>query len=181
MTTPEGQTVWVNPGIGKTVNAPEGTRPQYTAEERARVSNYDEMTTQLNRLRELAPKHPSAIGYGQGWIAEQRMKVTGGGSEEVAEMFRISNNVSDILLRARSGAQINEQEYARLKKITPNPNTSETKFYSDLKTFSAEVERLKDRLSGKVPLITPGLTSDTEDLSKLPTDELLKRLTGVKP
>lgn len=160
-TTPEGTTVLVHPNEGAKVVGG-GLRPQYTAEERSKVSNYDEMTTQLKRLKELAPKHPGAIGYGQGWISELGSKITGAGGEEVAEMFRISNNVSDILLRARSGAQINEQEYARLRKVAPNPNTSETKFYSDLKTFTAEVERLKDRLSGKAPLVTSDKTSKPE-------------------
>jgi hypothetical protein len=60
-----------------------------------------------------------------------------------------------LLLRARSGAQINEQEYQRLTKIVPNPNSPDARFLSDLRNFREEVRGVLARRSGAQPLITP--------------------------
>lgn len=58
--------------------------------------------------------------------------------DEVNEAFRIVADLSDMLLRARSGAQINEQEYARLRKLVPDPQTPLKRFQSDLNGFTHE-------------------------------------------
>lgn len=165
VTSPEGQTSYFNPSRNLAVAAPEGTRPQYTAAEREELSIMDEMLGQLDMLEGLAKNNPGVIGFGQGAVADLRRKVTGGGGAEVNELFRISDNLADMLLRARSGAQINEAEYARLRAIVPNPRYSESKFFSDLAGFRAETRRVIERRTGQRPVTTPS-GSTVEDALK---------------
>ena len=162
LTTPDGQTIYMHPSTGRIELSPAGTRPQFTAAEREEVNMMDEMLTQLSQLRTLAQDNPKAVGFGQGTVASARLNVTGGGGSEVAELFRIADGISDLLLRARSGAQINEQEYKRLRALTPNPRLSETKFFSDLDAFEAEVQRTIARRTGAAPLVTPGVRPGPE-------------------
>jgi len=79
-----------------------------------------------------------AIGAGSGRFTNWTRGIVEK-DDDVNEAFRISANLADILLRARSGAQINEQEYARLKKLVPNPETPLARFKSDLRGFAREL------------------------------------------
>jgi len=62
-----------------------------------------------------------------------------GASEKAAYFMRSINDMSDALLRARSGAQINEQEYSRLRKLVPSQYTSDQDFIARLKAFDEAV------------------------------------------
>ncbi len=55
---------------------------------------------------------------------------------------RIVNDLSDRLLRARSGAQINEQEFKRLTKIVPTLGLSEVAFKARQKDFERELNNI---------------------------------------
>jgi hypothetical protein len=124
-----------------------------------------EMVQQLDMLEELANKNKSSIGpvdSALGWAASK----TTGNVPEVAEMRRISGNLSDMLLRARSGAQINEQEYARLAKLVPLTDQPESNFFSNLTSFRDEISRMLKRRSGEAPL-----TSTDVSVSRTGTPE----------
>lgn len=72
-------------------------------------------------------------------------------TQDVQDMFHISQNLGDQLLRARSGAQINEQEYKRLRTLVPDPRDERTKFDADLRRFQIEVKNtLSARKGGPV-------------------------------
>ena len=77
-------------------------------------------------------------------------------------------DAADLLLRARSGAQINEQEYNRLKSVLPQLTDEPNVFLPALKRFSDEVR-------------AQGL--DTLKLGSTSSKELLKQRegTGTKP
>jgi hypothetical protein len=113
-----------------------------TAGERKDEGNLSVMLEDIGTLNRLADTHKDAIGPVQGRVAALKRATVGTGDPEVNELFRISDNLADQLLRARSGAQINENEYSRLRSIVPNPRGPEDKFFSDLQGFRSEMERI---------------------------------------
>ena len=174
MTTPEGQTVVVQKSTGEPVGyVPENIRPQFTAAEREELSLMDEILTQLDTLEQLGEGNRGSIGVVQGRVAATK-RATVGASDDVNEMFRISDNVADMLLRARSGAQINEQEYGRLRSLIPNARGPEGKFFSDLEGFRAETQRVLERRTGARPLTTPANSpgSETPTINQATLDEV---------
>lgn len=64
------------------------------------------------------------------------------GSQEAVFRSAVAD-IQDMLLRARSGAQINEQEYQRLLKIAPNINFGVEDFLASLGRFKKVVEGLR--------------------------------------
>lgn len=128
-------------------NLPPGTAGNIPSGEREKRAGLQSILSDIGRLRELASGPGGQdIGYYSGRIAETRSSgmIPGVGAPraETMEMIHISDNISDMLLRARSGAQINEQEYARLRKITPNVRTSPEKFWVDLDRFEIELRNV---------------------------------------
>ena len=71
------------------------------------------------------------------------------GDEPTIESYRIVDNLSDQLLRARSGAQINEQEYQRLRNLVPNKTDKPDVFDVKLKSFRNELQRTIARRTGQ--------------------------------
>lgn len=57
-----------------------------------------------------------------------------------ASFRRTVSDMGDTLLRLKSGAQINEQEYARLMKIIPNFSMGEAQFKANVKDFRRTLE-----------------------------------------
>ncbi len=106
---------------------------------------------------------PSFVGLVQGSdiinAIERKTGITG--SKEVS-FKRIVNDLSDRLLRARSGAQINEQEFERLTKIVPRLDTAEVVFEAEMKSFIDELDKIlntKQKISeqaGRRGLRQPG-------------------------
>jgi hypothetical protein len=99
------------------------------------------MIEDVDLLETIAKSKKDVIGPISGrW--EELMQATVGSDEDATTMFRISDNLKDQLLRARSGAQINEQEYNRLAKLVPDPRTPGQTFFSRLGDFKREARRL---------------------------------------
>ena len=133
-----------NPKTGQIVAPPEeGGRKTPLSElalrERATLG---ELITQVDLLEELAIGNRGSIGPVDsmaGWLASK----TVGNIPAVAEMRRLAGNLADMLLRARSGAQINEQEYARLVSLVPQTSDPETNFFAKLRSFRDELKRVQ--------------------------------------
>ena len=106
------------------------------------------MLEYIKRLQELSAKHPEAIGPIQGRLGAIRAKTTGN-LPEITELRRLAFNLSDQLLRARSGAQINEQEYARLSRLVPQPSDPDIDFSTKLKSFQDEIQRTLAKRTGQ--------------------------------
>ena len=99
------------------------------------------MLQDTQRLDVLADRNRDKIGPGWGRyynVARQFYDI----GEEANRMYRIANNLSELLLRARSGAQINEDERANLERMMPNPGGTESAFFANLKEFQLETMRL---------------------------------------
>jgi hypothetical protein len=90
-------------------------------------------------LEDVANSNKGAIGLWEGGVVENIKRNTIGASDDVNDLFHISDDLADMLLRARSGAQINEKEYRRLRRLVPNPRGPEAKFFSDLRRFKNEL------------------------------------------
>jgi hypothetical protein len=127
--------------VGNALTVPGTGEPLTKTPQAAREKTLlvQEMIKDAGDLRALATDNLGSIGALQGhWSAAKRMTV--GESPEVNEMFRIADNMADKLLRARSGASINEEEYKRLRALVPNPRWAESKFFSDLDGFEKELK-----------------------------------------
>ena len=90
-------------------------------------------------------------GTGAGGISgaiRQRM----GNISDTEVRFRQNNaDVSDALLRARSGAQINEQEYRRLTKIAPQTTDQPGVYKEKLRNFLNQIAQMREN---KIKLAT---------------------------
>jgi hypothetical protein len=99
------------------------------------------MLQDTQRLDVLGDRNRDKIGPGWGryYGAARQFYDIG---EEANRMYRIANNLSELLLRARSGAQINEDERANLERMMPNPAGTVSAFFANLKEFQLESMRL---------------------------------------
>jgi hypothetical protein len=105
--------------------APEGERKQ--------LADLLSLQGTVQRLEDMYD--PSYVGLIQGPIGTVQSKVGFGISEKELQFRQLTSDIQDTLLRARSGAQINEQEYKRLSKIVPVYTDSNKNFTAKLKAF----------------------------------------------
>lgn len=114
--------------------APRPVNP--SAGEREKTASFSVLRDQLKRIKEAY--QPRYVGL----VSGQMGRVTQWTDENEAAFRQIVLDVKDSLLRARSGAQINEQEYARLAKLVPDFTDSEPQFAGKMKSFEATFEAI---------------------------------------
>lgn len=87
---------------------------------------------------------PSFVGIveGSGALAKVSEATGLGTSTREVQFRRVTADLADRLLRARSGAQINEQEFKRLQNILPVPGLSEVAFLARLADFKREMSQV---------------------------------------
>lgn len=140
--------------------APRPVNP--SAGEREKTASLASLLNQVDRIdpnKEGTLYKPEYVGLVQG----QTGRLTQLADEDEAAFRQVTLDVKDVLLRARSGAQINEQEYARLAKLIPSPGDTEAKYKGKLKAFRTTLEtiiseREKAQRGGGVKLKTQGST-----------------------
>ena len=109
----------------------------------ARISEINTILEQIVDLRKVYK--PEFVGFVSGRLGAIGETVTGRISKEEIETRQLSADMSDSLLRARSGAQINEQEFARLKKLVPQPNDPSNVFEVKLGRFERSLQQLREQ------------------------------------
>ncbi len=179
-----------NPKSGGVAKLPEdlsGARKSgVPGSEMNRQSVLMQLQEDMGRLSELAKANTGAIGPVAGRLESLKAE-TVGTSPDITEMMRISANASDMLLRARSGAQINEQEYQRLSKLVPDPKTPASTFFSRLDAFKKDVDRLVTRTvpagsAARTPVAAPNSAESLQQqLDKLPDGSVVgghKKVAG---
>ncbi len=129
--------------------APRPTNPSST--EREKTAQYNVIRDQIKRIK--SSFNPNYVGV----ISGQAGRLTELMDSKEASFRQVILDVKDSLLRARSGAQINEQEYARLSKLVPDFTDSIAQFRGKMKSFettfeSIAKEREKAQRSGGVYL-----------------------------
>jgi hypothetical protein len=133
---------WMFPATGQFVpNTVGGRASGMSTGELDRRGMLNQMAQSVGELRTLSEKNRDSIGVVMGKVSSLK-RDTVGVSPEVDDIFHIADNLSDMLLRARSGAQINEQEYNRLRGLVPNPRGPVSKYFDDLRRFETELGQL---------------------------------------
>ncbi len=112
---------------------------------RATLSNAIE---DLQRLKKLGEKFKGKIGPFFGRMSDAEIKLLGNKDPELAELFRISGNLTDRELRQRSGAAVTEKEYERIGKLTPDPRLPFETFMSNIDSMSGELSRMAPKSTG---------------------------------
>lgn len=107
-------------------------------DKRSAITN---VLSNLDELERLGNKHSDRIGVLKGRLTGLEVNWIGADAE-INELFRLSDDIADQLLRARSGAAITESEFSRLRKLVPDPRSPLEKFKSDLQGFRKEAERM---------------------------------------
>jgi len=82
------------------------------------------------------------VGPIAGRIGGIEEKYTGTASDEQVQFYAYVRDAKDALLRARSGAQINEQEYKRLVAFLPDETSPAPTFKSRVKRFEKELDNV---------------------------------------
>lgn len=110
----------------------------------------DQIAGNLGRIR--GNFNPSWVGPVAGRAYRMQEAVTGLKDDNQSAFYADVNDIGDMLLRARSGAQINEQEYARLRRLVPTPDLPPKVFNERMgrfeKQFTQAIEAWERRLSG---------------------------------
>lgn len=82
-------------------------------------------------------------GSSTGGVRGAVREATGNLTPDEVTFRQNTADIQDMLLRARSGAQINEQEYNRLTKIAPSLTDQPASYPGKLSNFLSELEKLK--------------------------------------
>lgn len=140
----------------------------------AAAAKVSELNTVLEMATDVATLFdPSFVGQLAGRLGGVR-QFTGQISNEEVELRRVVSDIKDTLLRARSGAQINEREFARLSKLVPDVTDQPNVFMAKLRGFVRSTRQLRDQ---KLKVATTGRqrlqegTPEPDD-SGLPSDPL---------
>lgn len=138
-----------NPKTEKFVPIPQDAagsrRSGQTGTEITRQSVLVQLKEDMQELGTLAKRNTDRIGPISGRWESVKANWLTGTSEDSAAMQRIAGNAQDMLLRARSGAQINETEYRRLSKLVPDPKTPPSTFFTNLRLFQQDIDKLVER------------------------------------
>jgi len=113
------------------------------------LSELDVVLEQVENIEKLYK--PEFVGPIKGRVAGLKEATTGQIPEEQIEMRAALRDAADYLLRARSGAQINEQEFKRMMSFLPQDNLPPKAFEVRLKRFKRELQSLirnKKRMAG---------------------------------
>lgn len=127
-----------------------GRRQGLPSGELDRRTTLNIMTDFVKDITTFSEQNKDSIGPAAGPIESLKQR-TVGSTPEKTELFRMTNDIGDMLLRARSGQQINETEYRRLKRLVPDPWSPYETFQSNLNGFKKELNiMLKSRgMEGK--------------------------------
>jgi len=141
-----------NPKANKLVPSPvEGARrsglPATELKDRA---NIEVMMEDAANLRKLGEKHKGVIGRVSGILSDVQRKNLGV-EPDVNKLFNISDDLADRLLRSRSGTQITNIEYERLRSLVPDPRRPYEKFMADLDLFESSLKRTYKYRTGHNP------------------------------
>uniref|UniRef100_A0A6H1ZE57 Uncharacterized protein n=1 Tax=viral metagenome TaxID=1070528 RepID=A0A6H1ZE57_9ZZZZ len=114
--------------------APRPVNP--SAVEREKTAAFEVLNSQLDRIEKTYKS--KYVGL----ISGQAGRITQFTDEDESAFRQVILDVKDSLLRARSGAQINEQEYRRLARLVPDFTDSEPQFKGKMKSFRATMDSI---------------------------------------
>ena len=112
-----------------------------------KLANLDALKQNIVSIKELykmdtPEERKNWVGPVAGRIGAIEEKYTGTASDDQVRFYAYVRDVKDALLRARSGAQINEQEYKRLVNFLPDETSPEQTFKSRVKRFDEALDTI---------------------------------------
>lgn len=111
------------------------------------VSKFGDLENMKSKMKVVGDSYdPSFVGMVDSRVQAVRQKTGIGATEKAARFRQAVQDIKDSLLRARSGAQINEQEYQRLLPLVPDETSSEVDFKAKSQRFN---EVLDEMISSK--------------------------------
>lgn len=131
-------------GLG-TIGQPTGLKKALSAEQLGKVGELNAVLKNIGKTKELygygtKTEHQEWVGPITGRKGGLEAKYLGTKSPEQVKFYAYVKDMQDALLRARSGAQINEQEYARLVSFLPDANLPPATFKAKLERFQEATE-----------------------------------------
>lgn len=102
---------------------------------------FDTLLGNIGRIRQTY--NPEWVGPAAGRFYSTKEALAGLEDPNQSQFYADTRDLADMLLRARSGAQINEQEYQRLSKLVPTPNLPPA-------TYQARLDRFEEQLRGMI-------------------------------
>ena len=125
--------------------------PKLTDTESQKYENAESINIQLQDLKSII-QEDATKGIGVS-LQKAQFPVVGAFTEQGQRYRLIRGDISDRLLRMRSGAQINEQEFKRLNQLLPRIFRRENIDLEQLNKFEREFSRIQERIrSGRVGL-----------------------------
>lgn len=169
------------PGAG-TVKEPSGLGKALPAGSIKELGDLDALKVNILETRNLykygtPEERKDWVGPVYGRVGAAREKYTGGATEEQVKFYAYVRDMKDALLRARSGAQINEQEYARLVAFLPDEYMPAPTFRARLDRFDREVDIIT--MSKKAALKAGGYGPQQPN-SKQPTNPVNNDPLGIR-
>lgn len=193
--TEEAQVKAINAGFGPFVTEGQarllnaGTLPKAAnAEEIKDIANFDTMTRQFDKASKLFDKvGQDAVGVENYYINRigqfapiDALKT----DTDIVKFYQQLNDINNQIIYLRSGKQINETEYERLKETFPTPNLNPEAFKARLDTFIETFNDIKStrrqaiESSGK-RLNVPRL-KDTNEGFNQSSQDILDKYLGKK-
>lgn len=129
----------------------------------------DQIAGNVERIRNNF--NPGWVGPAAGRFYATQEALTGLKDNNQSMFYADVRDIGDMLLRARSGAQINEQEMKRLEKLVPTPNLPPKVFEERLnrfnQQFSQAIQAWERRLQGG-RYISPKRSEQTQSIINNP-------------
>lgn len=127
------------PGAGRVIG-PTGYGKPLTDAQLSKVGELNAVLSNIGKTKELyaygtGNEHAEWVGPIAGRKGGLEAKYTGTATPDQVKFYAYVKDMQDALLRARSGAQINEQEYKRLVNFLPDPNLPAITFKAKLDRF----------------------------------------------
>jgi len=116
-------------------------KPTTSAEERKRYVDTKMLLNMTNKVEELLNEKGAGdwVGPVSGRIGQAQEKIADLPEKQV-ELYSTIRDMNDFVLRVRSGAQINEQEYKRLTSFLADVNHPLNNIKTRLKRFKGDLE-----------------------------------------
>src|SRR3990167_854454 len=155
---------------GQVVNAQNGLPAKLTDVQRTRYAGYDQFINYfVPNIQTLINKVPTGGAVGRLMTTVQDKPVGQRGLNQDQEQFLVMLvDMNNTLLYLRSGKQINEQEFERLKATLPSPNKTNEQNRIDTTTFYNTMKSAYERelkISGYT--IASGVATDVNVLSEV--------------
>lgn len=116
--------------------------PELSSTQKLKLTAYQDILSRTEKIKNKFNELLKAgIQIGPVAALDAAIKRAGGNENQIrAELYSLTEELKDSILRARSGAQINEQEYKRLAEFIPNISQQEQMFEINLNRLSTETQ-----------------------------------------